>query len=250
MIQYSTIKGQTEGYPISSTKPFVPTKTAVTKPITTNNINITYNHQHTTVSTLQPTASSSNILSEFSHYSLLTNSFSSSPNTRSSSSVILSVPQKISSSRSIKISTSSSTTISLDIINLLSNSSLGTKVSSKSPNQITFTQYSAQDTTIYRSGKYLTMELNDNGKVILYSSAHNIDHQSFLYLYILDDKVGTPIYSILGVGSFILIISIFGLVLIIRKKRNARIYNKDNKEKGYCVHSSKSVYPGIIKKNF
>ena len=167
LIQYSTIKGQTEGYPISSTKPFVPTKTAVTKPITTNNINITYNHQHTTVSTLQPTASSSNILSEFSHYSLVTNSFSSSPNTRSSSSVILFVPQKISSTRSINISTSASTTISLDIINSFSNSSLGIKVSSKSPNQITFTQYSLQDTTIYRSGKYLTMGLNDNVTVIL-----------------------------------------------------------------------------------
>ena len=152
LIENSTIEGQTQGYPISSKKLYVPSKTEVAK---------------SNVSTLQPTVSSSNILSEFSHYSLLTNLFSSSPNTRSSSSVILSVPQKISSSRSIKISTSSSTTISLDIINLLSNSSLGTKVSSKSPNQITFTQYSAQDTTIYRSGKYLTMGLNDNGKVIL-----------------------------------------------------------------------------------
>ena len=152
LIENSTIKGQTEGYPISSTKPFVPTKTAVTKPI---------------VSTLQPTASSSNILSEFSHYSLLTNSFSSSPNTSSSSSVILSVPQKISPTRSINISTSASTAISLDIINSFSNSSLGTKVSSKSPNQITFTQYLTQDSTIYRSGKYLTMGLNDNVKVIL-----------------------------------------------------------------------------------
>ena len=68
-----------------------------------------------------------------------------------------------------------------------------------------------------------------------FNAAHDIDQQSFLYLYTLDDKVDAPIYTILGVGSFILVLSIFGLVLIIRKKRNARLYNKDNKEKGYCV---------------
>ena len=74
-----------------------------------------------------------------------------------------------------------------------------------------------------------------NNTIKLFSANHNIDHKSFLYLYTVDDKVGTPIYAILGVGSFILVLSIVGLVLLIRKKRNAKLYTEDKQEKGYSL---------------